>query len=767
MALFPLKESIRTKESAEYFYIRVQMKRFVILLLSVYSFLGVHGQQKKIDSLDDLISKTSSDTARINLMVKKIRLVRNINLDSSILLGKQILAEAQKLNYYRGEVDARQNLVTSYCFKGEYKLAEENLVYLKHFIKPSKDSADFATLFANYGMMYGIRGNYDTSIQFYEKAIPINERNKNKNPLATNYTNIAIGFQQMSNFPQALYYQQKALKLAEENNDESTQAYTLVNLGITYTLIRDTSRGEQAYRKSILLAEKNNLRDVELYAYTNLATLYINKNQWKEGYEFAIKGANLGEKMGDQGTQAASLAKAAVCLAHLNNFSEAMDLGKKAILVGDSSAQPLNIYQAYSSMGKILKLQKKYPEAIAFYEKSFTPLNESNAFEVDIGNSYKDLSESYEQNRDFDKALAAFKKYSAIQDSVRSKDNIQKATELNMNYEFEKKQAITDALQATQNEEARFRQLLLLGGLLLAVLLAVGAGVAFRNKQRANRILELQKSEIQSTLTQLKTTQAQLIQSEKMASLGELTAGIAHEIQNPLNFVKNFSEVSTELVDDIEEELRSGKKETAIIIADTLRENLEKITHHSLRADSIVKGMLEHSRMSTGQKIATNINDLADEYLRLSFHGLRAKDPKDSMNKSFNASIKKDFDHSIGKVNIIPQDIGRVLLNLFTNAFYAVTEKKRMQPEGYEPTVSVSTKKINDKLEVRVKDNGNGIPQKVLEKIFQPFFTTKPTGQGTGLGLSLSYDIIKAHGGEIKVETNEGEGSEFIIHLPV
>jgi signal transduction histidine kinase len=282
--------------------------------------------------------------------------------------------------------------------------------------------------------------------------------------------------------------------------------------------------------------------------------------------------------------------------------------------------------------------------------------------------------------------------------------------------------------------------------------------------QVAERTIELRKS-----LKDLQTTQNQLIQSEKMASLGELTAGIAHEIQNPLNFVNNFSDVNTELIEDLKAELATGNKQEAISIADDIKENEQKINHHGKRADAIVKGMLQHSRASSGQKEPTDINKLADEYLRLCYHGLRAKD------KLFNATIKTDFDETLEKINIIPQDIGRVLLNLYTNAFYAVSEKKKEQPEarlndevgqGYEPTISVSTKQIADKFEIRVRDNGNGIQPKVLDKIFQPFFTTKPTGQGTGLGLSLSYDIIKAHGGELKVETKEGERSEFIIELP-
>jgi two-component system, NtrC family, sensor kinase len=271
----------------------------------------------------------------------------------------------------------------------------------------------------------------------------------------------------------------------------------------------------------------------------------------------------------------------------------------------------------------------------------------------------------------------------------------------------------------------------------------------------------------------LKATQAQLIQSEKMASLGELTAGIAHEIQNPLNFVNNFSEVSAELVDEMKQELAAGSwrsavssQQSVIEIMDDIRQNLDKILHHGKRASDIVKGMLQHSRTNTGQKEPTDINALADEYLRLAYHGLRAKD------KTFNADFKTDLDESLPRFNVVPQDIGRVLLNLINNAFYAVSNRNlsalsNLAGLEYKPTVIVTTKKSGSYVEIRVKDNGYGIPANIMDKIFQPFFTTKPTGQGTGLGLSLSYDIIKAHGGELKVETKENEGTAFIIQIPV
>jgi two-component system, NtrC family, sensor kinase len=303
-------------------------------------------------------------------------------------------------------------------------------------------------------------------------------------------------------------------------------------------------------------------------------------------------------------------------------------------------------------------------------------------------------------------------------------------------------------------------------------------------RQVTERTTELtsQKEELEQTLSQLKATQAQLIQSEKLASLGELTAGIAHEIQNPLNFVNNFSELSVDLANELNEEISKidipakDKDYIAEILRD-LTQNQEKINHHGKRASNIVKGMLEHSRTSTGTKERTDINALVDEYLRLSYHGLRAKD------KSFNADFKSHFDEKIPKIEIVPQDMGRVILNLLNNAFYAVNQRTQLSKgfkplessEGYtpstqlswSPTVFVSTKLLKNTIEIRIKDNGTGMPDSVKVKIFQPFFTTKPTGEGTGLGLSLAYDIVtKGHGGTLRVESTEGVGTEFIICLP-
>ncbi len=304
--------------------------------------------------------------------------------------------------------------------------------------------------------------------------------------------------------------------------------------------------------------------------------------------------------------------------------------------------------------------------------------------------------------------------------------------------------------------------LLLIGG-------AIYAFVQYRSRwlKRENRLLEervnQRTAQLKKTIDELETTQGQLIQSEKMASLGELTAGIAHEIQNPMNFINNFSEVSHELLDEMMEEIDKGDMEEAKEISNDIKQNLEKISHHGHRASSIVRGMLEHSRNSSGQKEDIDINVLADEYLRLAYHGLRAKD------KSFNAKFETDFDDSIGKIEIIPQDIGRVMLNLINNAFYAVSDRNEKESdESYQPTVKVTTRKLKDQVKITVEDNGSGIPQEIKDKIFQPFFTTKPSGKGTGLGLSLTYDIItQGHSGALELDSEVGKGTVFTIFLPV
>jgi two-component system NtrC family sensor kinase len=423
----------------------------------------------------------------------------------------------------------------------------------------------------------------------------------------------------------------------------------------------------------------------------------------------------------------------------------------------------INLSSAYFLLTNYYLAEAKKDSAVYYGMKNLDIIRKIGTvtgLTINLGTVYENIYHGYQLGIQQD-SIFKYQGLTLIAKDSLYKNRIKNLTEF-QTLTFKEQVRLQNAEKEKDQYQNRIRMYALLGGLLLLILIGIFLYRNNRQKQKANEVL-------QKTLTDLKTTQQQLVQSEKMASLGELTAGIAHEIQNPLNFVNNFSEVNKELLAEMNDEIGKGNFDEVQALAKDVIDNEEKINHHGKRADAIVKGMLQHSRSSNGQKEPTSINALADEYLRLAYHGLRAKD------KSFNATLKTDYDETIGNISIIPQDIGRVILNLITNAFYAVDEKKKAfagkssfenLTSLYEPTVAVSTKKINHKVEIKVADNGNGIPPKVLDKIFQPFFTTKPTGQGTGLGLSLSYDIVKAHGGELKVETKENQGTEFIIQLP-
>ena len=430
---------------------------------------------------------------------------------------------------------------------------------------------------------------------------------------------------------------------------------------------------------------------------------------------------------------------------------------------------PIYVSLAQQGIAKIFQKQGRLDSALIYARRSLATIQDEAVYVQAAGENLNDwiadlspyLSEIYMANQQPDSAYKYLKLSVDLKDSLFTLAKIRQFQNLTFNESLRKEQQEQQAKILQEQYQSKIKLYGLATG--LAILLAF-ALILFRNNHRerkANQLLARQKLEIQNTLSELKSAQAQLIQSEKMASLGELTAGIAHEIQNPLNFVNNFSELNKELLAEMNENINKGNLDDIKMLAKDVIENEEKIVFHGKRASSIVKGMLQHSKTADGQKEPTNINALAEEYLSLSYQGLRAKD------RSFNATLHTVFDPTIGEMQIVSQDMGRVLLNLYNNAFYAVLDKKKQTGDGFIPTVYVSTRNEGSRVEISVKDNGNGIPSDLRDKIWQPFFTTKPTGQGTGLGLSISYDIVKAHGGELKIESTEGEGAEFLIILPV
>jgi len=563
------------------------------------------------------------------------------------------------------------------------------------------------------------------------------------------------GSRLVGDYPAALKFQLEALEFNRKLKNGNGEAGNLMFIGVIYMGLRE-------YREAIsYLLQSNSIRrkltnsPAVVFAHTNTGIAYIFLNKPDSALYYLQLANSLNNDI--RHPQLQSLINKSIGQVYVNigKMDSALYFSYIALNNSIASNESINIGSIYQQIAEVYETKGKYDSALYYASKAFSDAQRTSQ-KSKLLESSSLLVRIYRTHRNLDSAFFYEDIASVIKDSLYGTEKL-KGLQLLM-LDEQKKQ------QEKQQEQERYKNKTKMIALWSAVaVFIVIVALLYRNnriKQKTNKVLVM-------TLSDLKSAQSQLIQSEKMASLGELTAGIAHEIQNPLNFVNNFSEVNKELIGEMKVEIEKGNYDEVKTIAKDIEDNEEKINHHGKRADAIVKGMLQHSRSNSGVKEPTNINALCDEYLRLSYHGLRAKD------KSFNATMKTDFDASIGNINIIPQDIGRVILNLLTNAFYAVDEKMKQNIPGFEPTVIIRTTQNplsggrGAEVVISVSDNGNGIPQKVLDKIFQPFFTTKPSGQGTGLGLSLSYDIVKAHGGELKVETKEGQGTEFIISLPV
>jgi len=587
--------------------------------------------------------------------------------------------------------------------------------------------------------------NPDTSLIMANEALASSQELNFKRGEIHALVVLCVLYREKGDLPYALELGLKALKIAEEERLAYEQVYCLIRIAVVYIAVKDIPEGI-AYLKKADDILKNNYDD---FQWTVVQFFLGDAYDQLNDLDAAEKQAKIiEEKQGLDPLWVIIYRRMQANIAvKRNNLPLAIKYYHESNEAAIAQSEFREAATIVNGMALAFKKMGKTDSAI-FYAKQGLKLGQMLSYRNRILAASSLLAELYAE-KDPKEAVKYYQIASASKDSLYGVQKVLKLQSSTM----KEQERLADEEAARIAYQNKIRQRTLVGS--VAAFLGI-ALILYRNnrqKQKANKILE-------TTLVNLKTTQSQLIQAEKMASLGELTAGIAHEIQNPLNFVNNFSEVNTELVDELKSELTVGNTHSAIEIADDIKENEKKINHHGKRADAIVKGMLQHSGASAGQKEMADINALCDEYLRLAYHGLRAKD------KSFNAKLETNFDNSIDKINIVPQDMGRALLNFYNNAFYIVNEKQKENLNGYEPTVSVSTKKIKGKVEIRVADNGNGIPQKILDKIFQPFFTTKPTGQGTGLGLSLAYDIVKANGGEIKVQTKEGEGSEFIIQLP-
>ncbi len=625
---------------------------------------------------------------------------------------------------------------------------------LKTFLNSASDTLKVKTLI-DIGDIYEEQDNKEQALSNYFEALKTAEVIQNKEWLFQSLIAVAHFYENLRQHNVALEYALKAQKIAEEQNNKQN-LYDIYDLlgGLIYFNENNFTKAFEYGEKMMRIAEAIKDKSKILYMLGWFGDTYRIAQNADSAILMYSKKMQLSQELGDKKQFAYSLQGIALAYTIKKDYEKAIDFYLQAIKIGESEHFAtgnftLNLSQVYFDLSN-------YEKALFYAESALNSYKGSAYIQMML---YNELSEIYAAKGDYKQAYFNRLNSAALKDSLKFAETRNKIDSIQVTYKTEKQNKEIDFLNKQNELQAQIRNALI-AGVVLIIIIALLIANKYRQKKQSELTLNIKNNELTLTLSELKAAQSQLIQAEKMASLGELTAGIAHEIQNPLNFVNNFSEVNKEMIVELKDEIEKGNYDEVKIIANDIEANEEKINHHGKRADAIVKGMLQHSRSSTGKKELTDINALCDEYLRLSYHGLRAKD------KNFNANFKTDFDESIGNINIIPQDIGRVILNLINNSFYAVAERKKQQPQNYEPSVLVSTKKANDKIEITVADNGNGIPQNIVDKIFQPFFTTKPTGQGTGLGLSMSYDIIKAHGGEIKVETKEGAGTAFIILLP-
>lgn len=630
------------------------------------------------------------------------------NMDADSLQRQLKIVKEDTLRVYLLESISYSYLSTSPDTAMEYALAGLNLAEKIGFAK------GVAICTNAIGNVYFGIGDNAKALQYFLSYLRQKEQLKEGN-LAVAYFNLANVYTEQKDYQHALFYLFQALAEDKRLLDTASLTYDYHSLGNIYTRMTKPDSSliylDTSYSFAVQLADTNMLGAI----LNSFGDAYLSKNDLLKAQDYF---------------------GSSIPFATIANDVE--------ILISN-----------YIGLSNISRQRDNMDSAIHYAKRAWTLANESNFLKQYLQAGVL-LTNLFEEVSMYDSAYYYQKLSIATRDSIFNVEEIKKVQNLKFEEEFRR--------QSIESAKAEYRsKIKLFAAIGVTIILVFIAFLLWRNsmqKEKANKLLQQAKEKVETTLEELRQAQAQLIHNEKMASLGELTAGIAHEIQNPLNFVNNFSEMNKELVNELAAEIEKGNISEVKTLAADIIGNEEKILHHGRRAEAIVKGMLQHSRNNVGIREPVNINSLLDEYIRLSYHGLRAKD------KTFETAIKTDFDKDLGNISIVPQDIGRVFLNLLNNAFYATAARRKMETEEYKPVVFISTSGEGNKVVIRIKDNGTGIPAAVVDKIFQPFFTTKPPGQGTGLGLSISYDIItNGHNGELKVNTREGEFTEFVITL--
>lgn len=709
--------------------------KFLFFLFFFISFNTEAQDQFLIDSLSKELKHIEAfrlemgDAANASKDTLEAEILRQLGLELIFVNPETALDYFQKsldlstrAKFKPGIAAAHKNIGVCFTNMGDYPNGLTHYFAALEINKELNDQKGIASIYNNLGNVYSYQGDYSSALNYFLEALKIRQAIGDKKGIAASYNNIGSIYGFQSNYPEALKYQQESIKIKAEIGDQAGMASSYNNIGKLYF---DQGKYREALRyfnNSMDIAIQLNDVPGKAIAYNNLGSVFGAIGQ----YDDALK-----------------------------NFLLSLDLKEE-------SGNEKDIASSFVNIGSVYLKKGQFAEALKYEHKGMELAKEIGSL-PDLTDACEKLAEIYAAMGNYKQAYEYASKFKQLNDSLFNAEESRKITELQMQHEFNLKQseekAEQDKKDSLQKAELKKQRIIRNASISGVIVLGIFIFILFRRfaeKKKNNLALTQANETLQSTLANLEATRSQLEQSEKMALLGQLTAGIAHEIRNPLNFVNNFSEISQELVDDF---IDTKSDEERKSIAETLKKNFSKILEHGKRADRIVESMLEHKSGTSGQKIPTDINTLCDEDIALAYYSLRAN------KNDFNCTIRKDLASDLPLLPLIPQDIHRVLINIFNNSFDALIEKQKKDP-SFLPEISITTRKNDLTIEILIRDNGQGIPSHLIDKIFQPFFTTKPTGQGTGLGLSLCYDIIRTHNGTITVKSELGKGTDVLIALP-
>jgi two-component system NtrC family sensor kinase len=654
-------------------------------------------------------------------------------------LGKKALELAEIAGYKKGRAEGLRIVGFGYIRLSEHKTALKCLDEAFSIFSELGEERGLSDIFEYYGIVYRSVGDYARSLDNLYKGLDIRLRTQYRDGESLSYYHLGVTYRYLGNLEKALEFFLKSLTLGRELNFWISTSYSLNNIGSIYLELDDFTNALAYYQQSLKIRKELGDKWGEAGCLDNIGNIHFKLNEPEKARDYCAESLGITASVGDRKGQANSLYHLAEIYHFGRNDSDALQLAEQSLKIRGEIGDKKGQAELYLLLSEISSGQGNDDGSLSYLDLALELGQETGALDL-LSHIHQGLYLAYKEREQFALALSHLEQFNRAEKEFHSEKLNKKILHLEISHKVEQSRQEAEIFRLKNVELARL----------------------YEEIKLQKEEIEAQKSDLETALLELKNTQTQLIQREKMASLGELTAGIAHEIQNPLNFVNNFSEINSDLLTEFQEAIAASNFGEATSISKEILQNLQRINHHGKRAEAIVKSMLLHSRPGAAIKERRNLNAFIEEYLRLSYHSWRQK------NSAFVASLDMNMDSTTGTAALIEQEMATVFLNLFNNAFYSMAEKLKISSNGYEPILTVSSQKNGSVIEIKIRDNGNGIPPKAIDKIFQLFFTTKPTGQGTGLGLSLSYDIItRSHGGELVVNTEEGEFAEFLIRLPI